>query len=72
VKLLRVLGRKNASQKEIDTAINILKNTGSIDWAFRLAREKIEKAVGFLDGVPQSAPKKVLIDLGHFILKRKY
>lgn len=72
VKLLKVLGRKNASQKEIDTAISILKNTGSIDWAFKLAREKIEKAMGFLDGVPQSTPKKVLIDLGHFILKRKY
>jgi geranylgeranyl diphosphate synthase type I len=70
--LLKILEKRNARQKEINHAIDILKHTNSIDWAFKLAQEKIEKAISFLTPLTQSASKQVLIDLPHFILKRRY
>jgi geranylgeranyl diphosphate synthase type I len=70
--LLKILGKRNARQKEINLAIDILKHTNSIDWTFKLAQERIEKAISFLTPLAQSTSKQVLIDLANFILKRRY
>lgn len=68
--LLKVLGNKNASSGEIKDAIEILKSTGSLNYALRKAESLTVKAKAELDAFPSSDARDLLISLVDYIVAR--
>ena len=68
----RVYGCEDAPQEDVQAAIEVLKDIGSIDLATRMAREYAEKAKGILDSnVPDSHFKNLLHDLVDYMVVRE-
>jgi len=70
--ILKVFGRRNASKSEIMRAIEVLKETGAVEYASRTAKELIDEAKKKLAVLPASAPKKVLVGLADFVISREF
>lgn len=70
--LLEVLGNSEATKADIETARDVLKQSGSIAYADQKAKELIKEAKGALDPLPGSKSREALLDLADYIVKRKY
>ncbi|CAM3970263.1 polyprenyl synthetase family protein [Paenibacillus alkaliterrae] len=64
--------RDNGGQKDAGRAIEIIRKSEGGDLADQLANRYIKKAFQALEGLPNVAAKKNLIDIAHFVGKRNY
>ncbi|MBS3815531.1 MAG: polyprenyl synthetase family protein [Hadesarchaea archaeon] len=69
--LLNALGNKEANQEEIEKAIEVIKDSGSIEFASNKAKELVEEAKSQIDSLPDSEAKKFLIELANFSIERE-
>jgi geranylgeranyl diphosphate synthase type I len=67
-----LLEKKTNEPEEIEEAVNLLYEYGSIEYAQKEAKQYSQKAKTFLDHYPESEPKKILVDLADFAVDRKY
>lgn len=70
--LLRALGKQDASEAELKTAIDVLKRAGAIDYVAERARELIAQAKSKLKALPESRARKILSELADFTIKRDF
>ncbi|MEM2839722.1 MAG: polyprenyl synthetase family protein [Thermoplasmata archaeon] len=68
--LKRILGKKDASEREIDEAIAILESSGAIDRAQRVASEMIARAKTLLDDLPNNEYCNLLRELSDYMITR--
>jgi geranylgeranyl diphosphate synthase type I len=68
---LSVLGKKNATKKELVRARDILDDVGSIDHATRVANELVANAKGQLHVLKQSPHKDALKQFADYMVTRK-
>jgi len=68
--LKKILGKKDATDAEVDTAIELLDSAGAIDRAERVASEMIAKAKTLLDDLPSNEDSKLLRDLADYMINR--
>ena len=68
---LSVLGKKNATKKELVRARNILDGVGSINHATRVANELVAKAKGQLHVLKESPHKEALKEFADYMVSRK-
>ena len=68
---LSILGKKNATTKELERARDILEDVGAIDHATKVADGLISGAKEKLSVLVDSPHKKTLIALADFMVKRK-
>jgi geranylgeranyl diphosphate synthase type I len=69
---LDIFGKKNAPQKEIEAALKILKNSGSIDYARAKAEALVERGKNALNVLPNSHAKVLMQNLADYMIYRKY
>jgi len=69
-KLMSILGNRQASRKELEEAANLIRKSGAIDYAEKIAREYADRAISALDVLPDSEAKKILRDLAEFAATR--
>jgi len=70
--LLRALGKQDASEAELKTAIDVLKRAGAIDYVAERARELIAQAKAKLKALPESRAREILSELADFTIKRDF
>lgn len=70
--LLRALGKQDASEAELKTAIDVLKRAGAIDYVTERARELIAQAKSKLKALPESRAREILSELADFTIKRDF
>ncbi len=70
-KLLSVLGRRDASREELAEAAELIKSTGAVDYAEKLAREYAEKARQALQQMPENDARRALEELVSFVVERQ-
>lgn len=70
--LLRALGKQDASEAELKTAIDVLKRAGAIDYVAERARELIAQAKSKLKALPESRAREILSELADFTIKRDF
>jgi geranylgeranyl diphosphate synthase type I len=68
--LLNALGKKEASPETIRDAIEVLKSTGSIDYALKKADSFARKARSELEAFPPSDTRDLLISLADYVVTR--
>ncbi len=68
---LKVLGKKDAKQHELERARDILENVGAIDHATKVADGLIAEAKKALKVVKNQAHKKALSEYADYMVKRK-
>ena len=68
---LSILGKKNATTKELERARDVLDDVGAIDHATKVADGLISEAKEKLSALVDSPHKKTLIALADFMVKRK-
>ena len=71
MEFLSILGKKNATTKELERARDILEDVGAIDHATKVADGLISGAKEKLSVLVDSPHKKTLIALADFMVKRK-
>lgn len=71
-RLLGVLGKREASEAEVQEAIDVLKRTGAIDYVNEKARRLVVEAKSKLDVLPDSDAKEALLELADFAVKREF
>ena len=71
-KLLKVLGKRNASMAQLRAAINVLGRTGAIDYVTEKARGMVMEAKSKLEVLPDSKARKVLLELADFVIEREF
>ncbi|MDK2986029.1 MAG: heptaprenyl diphosphate synthase component 2 [Clostridia bacterium] len=71
-RLKKLLSEKNKSEQAIMEAISIIKDSGGIDYSFKIARKYIEKAKKELEKLPPVKHREVLREIASFIYKRSY
>lgn len=67
---LSILGKKDATEKEIERARQILKDVGSIDYAKKVAEKKVEEAISKLKVLKPSEEKDFMIALAKYAVDR--
>lgn len=67
-----VLGRGDSSLEEIDEIVQIVRASGSLDYAFNQAEKLVVRAKHQLSPFPSSPSKENLLNLADYILSRKY
>ncbi len=65
-----ILGKMDASDKEIGRALDILERSGSIKYALDLARKKVDAAIEKIRFLPESEEKEFMIELARFAIDR--
>jgi len=70
--LASVLGNPNATDGDVNEAIEILKKEGSIDYATKMAKRYVLCAKDKLDCIPESEHKDFLLALADFAIDRGY
>ncbi len=73
-RLLRILGNRNASIEELREAAELIKSTGAIEYAEKLAEEHVSKSLSYLDRVKvvDEHAKHLLKLLNSFVTRRRY
>ncbi|MFA7150379.1 MAG: polyprenyl synthetase family protein, partial [Candidatus Methanomethylophilaceae archaeon] len=66
-----ILGKLDASESEIDLVRDILKRTGSIDYAVKMAERYTNDAISKLDCLEQSDEKDFMIALARYAMSRE-
>lgn len=69
---LDIFGKENVSRKEIDNALKILEDSGSIDYAIKTANNYINEGKAKLDILPDTEAKEILLALADYLLERKF
>jgi geranylgeranyl diphosphate synthase type I len=70
--LNRVIGNENVEKKEVEEAVKILNDIGSIEYTLKKAKEYAENAKEKLKPLPESSSKKELLDLVDYFIKRTF
>ncbi|MGE0015730.1 MAG: polyprenyl synthetase family protein [Candidatus Methanomethylophilaceae archaeon] len=65
-----ILGRMDASEKDISRALDILERSGSIQYALDLARKKVDAAIEKIRFLPESEEKEFMTELARFAIDR--
>lgn len=60
------------SEHNMNQAIQLIQNSKGIDFAQELADRYIQKAIGWLEEVPEGAARRSLLEIAHFIGKRQF
>ncbi len=68
----RAFGVEDASQRDIDAAVEALREAGSIEYARGVADEYVARAFKQLDAVPDTPAKDELKALVEYFVKREY
>ncbi|MDN5357950.1 MAG: geranylgeranyl diphosphate synthase, type [Candidatus Methanomethylophilaceae archaeon] len=66
-----ILGKIDASEREIDRALEILEKAGSIKYALDLAQKKVDMAIEKIQFLPPSEEKEFMIELARFAIDRE-
>jgi len=66
-----ILGKLDASETEIDAIRDILKKTGSIDYAIKMAEKYTKDAISKLDCLKPSDEKEFMIALAEYAMTRE-
>lgn len=69
---LDVFGKGNATKEEIDDALKILENSGSIQYAKTTAERYVMEGKAKLDILPGSVAKEILLALADYMIQRKF
>ncbi|MCX6668667.1 MAG: polyprenyl synthetase family protein [Methanothrix sp.] len=67
-----VFGRKGAHPEQIEKAISLLDESGSIDYARSRAAEMVERGKQALGVLPDSPAKALLLDMADYMIRRRY
>jgi len=70
--LKRVLGNRDASDRDIEDAIQVLIEVGAVDYARQLAGQHIDQAMERLEAVPSSGYKELLRAWADFMVRRRF
>jgi geranylgeranyl diphosphate synthase, type I len=70
-RILKVLGSKKASAKDVRETIGLLKKSGSIDYADKKVAELIDEAKQSLSILPDTEAKKTLMALTDYMVERR-
>jgi geranylgeranyl diphosphate synthase type I len=70
--VLRVLGKRDASKRGIEAAIEALRKSGAIDYVAELARKLVSDAKSKLDILHESGAKETLFALADFVARREF
>jgi geranylgeranyl diphosphate synthase type I len=68
----KAFGQRNVSAEEIEKAISLLEDQGSIDYARRKSLDLVEKGIDALEVLPDSSAKSLLLDLADYMISRRY
>lgn len=66
-----ILGRADATDEECARAKQIMIEAGSIDYAMRMARDKVEGAVRMISSLPEGEDKEFLVALARYAIDRE-
>jgi geranylgeranyl diphosphate synthase type I len=69
--LLKVLGKKNASNSEITNVLDSMRRLGVLDYVYNKAGTYIRKATIAISNFPQSSAKEALKELAQYSISRK-
>lgn len=69
--LLGVLGKKDATDSEIASLLELMKEHGVLDYVFRKAKNYIDKARTAIAGLPQSPARTTLSELADYAISRE-
>jgi len=70
--VLEILGKKNAEKKEMQMFIDVLKNCGSIQYTYNLAKNYASAAKEKLRILPQTKAKEILEKLADIVVSREW
>lgn len=70
--LLCALGKQDASEAKLKTAIDVLKRAGAIDYVAERARGLVAQAKSKLKVLQESRAREVLFELADFAIKREF
>ncbi|HID71985.1 MAG TPA: polyprenyl synthetase family protein, partial [Thermoplasmata archaeon] len=68
--LKKALGKRNASDEEVEASVSVMEKLGSISNARKLAKEYRDKAKKCLEKIPDSEYRRLLFDLTDFMVER--
>lgn len=71
-KLIYIIKNQNQDRTKINELIDIVKNTGGLDYAQTAMERYQQEAIDILNDFPNSTYKDGMIDLVYFVTKRKY
>jgi geranylgeranyl pyrophosphate synthase len=63
---------EKAGDDDYQRLITKVREKGVIKRIQKEADGYVDKAAGFLDSLPESPPKQDLLDLGHYIVRRRH
>jgi len=69
--LLKTLGNKSASAKDIEESIGILRSAGSVDYALKKAEDLTQKAKSELESFPKTDARDLMISLVEYFVARE-
>ncbi len=69
--LLSILGRRDAARSELERAAELIKSTGAVEFAERVARDYAERARRALEGMPDNDARRALLELLDFVVERQ-
>ncbi len=69
--LMKILGNHNASDEEINQALELIKQIGSIEYAKNLAIELASKAKDLIKELPQNDNSELLMEFADFMISRE-
>lgn len=67
-----VFGKGTATREEIDEALKILEDSGSIDYALTTAKNFVAEGKAKLDILPDGEAKDILLALADYMIERKF
>jgi geranylgeranyl diphosphate synthase type I len=67
-----VFGRKDASEEEIEKAITVLQESGSIEYARSKAQALVERGKDALKVLADSPARTMLLELADYMIRRRY
>jgi geranylgeranyl pyrophosphate synthase len=70
-RLISILSAKDPEQKDIDDAINLLEEHGSIEYARKMAISLAEDAKSYLESLPDSKDKESLLKISDYVVTRE-
>ncbi len=69
---IEIFGKGKASDEEKRAVVEKLKESGAIDFASRMAKDFVEKGKRFLEVLPDSKAKDILVQLADYLVTREY
>jgi geranylgeranyl diphosphate synthase type I len=69
--LLGVLGKRDATDSEIASLLELIKENGVLDYVFSKAKDYVDKARTAIAGLPQSPARATLLELADYAISRE-